>query len=95
MLSQEQQKLCCGWKGRGRLVSKMTEAMSAKFRVWTLPYGHWERPSSFPGYLNIKRGRHRSGLALLLLLILNMFFSRLWCMEGGGRKVLGHWRAGG
>lgn len=79
MLSQEQQKLRCGWKWRGRLVSTMTEAVSAKFRVWTLPHRHWERPSSFPGCLNIKIGRHRSGLALLLLLILNMFF-RLWCM---------------
>lgn len=94
MLSQEQQKLRCGWKGQGRLVSKMTEAMSAKFRVWTLPHRHWERPSSFPGYPKIRIGRHRSGLALLLLLILSTFFSRLWCMEGGERKVLGHWREG-
>lgn len=81
MLSQEQQKLRCGWRRRGRLVSKVTEAVGAKFRVWPLPHRHWERPSSFPGCLNVKTGRHRSGLALLLVQILSAFSSRLWCTQ--------------
>lgn len=81
-------------EGRGRLVSKMTGSCECQVQSLDPAHRHWERPSSFrmPEHQDRKAQIWAGTTAAAGS---HAFFSRLWCTEGGKRKVWGTGGLGG